>query len=64
MKEYKTSQWPIKGGQVNTDKFDQYLNDTQKAGWELFSTTAMHAMYGDGTAVLCVFVKETTETPT
>jgi hypothetical protein len=64
MKVYKTSQWPIKGGQVDTDKFDQYLNDMQKAGWELFSTTALPAMYGDGNAVLCVFVKEAADTPT
>lgn len=64
MKEYKTSQWPIKNGQVDTDKFDQYLNDMLKAGWELFSTTALSSMYGDGTALLCVFVKETTETST
>ena len=64
MKEYKTSQWPIKGGQVNTDKFDQYLNDMQKAGWELFSTSVIHAWQGDGNVVLCVFVKEAAETPT
>lgn len=64
MKEYKSSQWPIKNGQVDTDKFDQYLNDMQKAGWELFSMTALTAGAGYGTAVLCVFVKETTGTPT
>jgi len=63
MKEYKSSQWPIKNGVVDTEKFDQYLNDMQKAGWELFSTAVIDAMYG-GNAVLCVFVKETTETPT
>ena len=64
MKEYKTSQWPIKNGQVDTDKFDRYLNDMQKVGWEFFSTTALAAVDGYGTVVLCVFVKETTETPT
>jgi hypothetical protein len=64
MKEYKTSQWPIKNGQVDTDKFDRYLNDMQRAGWELFSTAALHAMYGDGHVVLCVFVKESPRTPT
>ena len=64
MKEYKSSQWPIKGGVVDTEKFDQYLNDMQKSGWELFSTAVIHAMYGDGNAVLCVFVKEATLTPT
>ncbi|MCW1885973.1 DUF4177 domain-containing protein [Luteolibacter flavescens] len=60
MKEYKTSQWPIRGGQVDTDKFDQYLNDMQKAGWELFSTSAIHVWRGEGNVVLCVFVRETT----
>jgi len=64
MKEYKTSLWPIKSGVINTEKFDQYLNDMQKADWELFSTSVIHAVYGDGNAVLCVFVKETTQTPT
>ena len=59
MKEYKTSQWPSNAGLVDTDKFDRYLNDMQKAGWELFSTTAT-----SNYSVLCVFVKETTETPT
>ncbi|MEK7952450.1 hypothetical protein [Luteolibacter soli] len=64
MKEYKTSQWPIKNGQVNTDTFDKYLNDMQKVGWSLFSTTAIPVWQGDGNVVLCVFVKEMTETPT
>jgi len=65
MKEYKTSQWPIgKNGLVDTDKFDQYLNDMQKAGWELFSTNVIHAWQGAGHVVFCVFVKEATVTPT
>jgi hypothetical protein len=59
MKEFKTSQWPANAGLVDTDKFDRYLNDMQKVGWELFSTTAT-----SNYSVLCVFVKETTETPT
>ncbi len=58
MKEYKTSQWPIKGGQVDTEKFDSYLNDMQQAGWTLFSTAVIPAMHGDGNVVLCIFVKE------
>lgn len=61
MKEYKTSQWPIKDGRVNTDHLDRYLNDMQEAGWELFSTTYMAGLYGVGVHVLCVFVKDKNE---
>ena len=61
MKEYKTSEWPIKGGRVNTDNFDRYLNDMQRAGWELFSTSVLPTGHGDGNAVLSVFVRETNE---
>jgi hypothetical protein len=61
MKEYKTSEWPIKGGRVNTDNLDQYLNDMQRAGWGLFSTAVLPVLHGDGNVVLCVFVKETNE---
>ncbi|MCW1924701.1 DUF4177 domain-containing protein [Luteolibacter arcticus] len=64
MKEYKTSQWPIKNGQVDSNKLDQYLNDMQKAGWELFSTCVIPVWQGAGHVVLCVFVKETIETLT
>lgn len=63
MKEYKTSQWPIKDGKVNTDNFDRYLNDMQQAGWELFSNSVIPgAPYGAGLHVLCIFVKENNET--
>jgi hypothetical protein len=62
MKEYKTSQWPIKDGRVNTDHLDRYLNDMQQSGWELFSTAVMQGgLYGVGIHVLCVFVKDKNE---
>ena len=62
MKEYKTSQWPIKDGGVNTDHLDRYLNDMQQSGWELFSTAVMQGLYGVAIHVLCVFVKDKNET--
>jgi len=61
MKEYKTSQWPIKDGKVNTDHLDRYLNDMQQSGWELFSTAVMQGLSGLGLHVLCVFVKDKNE---
>lgn len=60
MKEYKTSQWPINAGRVDTEHFDRYLNDMQQAGWQLLSASVMPIRVGDG-HVLCVFVKEATE---
>jgi hypothetical protein len=63
VKEYKTSEWPITHGRVNTENLDCYLNDMQQVGWELFSTAVLPAMYGHGNVILCVFVKDGAVTP-
>ena len=48
----------VLGGIVNSDIFNQTLNNMGSQGWELVNIVASNATYGSTRNIVCVFKRE------
>ena len=46
-------------GKVNTEGFNQILNDMGREGWELVEVTASNQGFGNTESFICIFKRET-----